>query len=80
MIATGISIYVARHMDQIGPTVIAIGIGVLAAECFVWMELKSRAPLDDYLVLLGALLVAADVGQQGEVFVPQRLFDRCDAK
>jgi len=62
LIATGVSIYVSRHMDQIGPTVIAIAIGALAAACFVWVELKSRAPLDDYLVLLGALLISADVG------------------
>ena len=52
----------AKHMDQIGPTVIAVAIGAMAAACFVWMELKSRAPLDDYLVLLGALLIAGDVG------------------
>ena len=62
MIATGVSIYVARHMEQIGPMAIAITIGALAAACFVWMELKSRAPLDDYIVLLGALLIAADLG------------------
>jgi len=62
LIATGVSIYVSRHMDQIGPAVIATAIGVMAAACFVWVELKSRAPLDDYVVLLGALLISADAG------------------
>lgn len=62
LIASGVSMYVARHMEQIGPTAIAITIGAMGAACLVWVELKSRAPLDDYLVLLGALLLSADLG------------------
>ena len=62
LIASGVSVYVTRHLDQIGPTAIAVAIGALAAACFVWVQLKSRAPLDDYIVLLGALLVSADFG------------------
>jgi len=62
LIATGVSIFISRHLDQIGPLVIAVAIGVLAAACYAWVSLKSRAPLDDYVILLGALLISADAG------------------
>src|SRR5947207_12359647 len=62
LIATGVSIFISRHLDQIGPLVIAVAIGALGAACYVWVSLKSRAPLDDYIILLGALLISADAG------------------
>lgn len=62
LIATGVGIFISRHLDQIGPLAIAIAIGTLGAACYVWVSLKSRAPLDDYVILLGALLISADAG------------------
>jgi hypothetical protein len=34
---------------------------VVAAACYLWVAFKKRAPLDEYVVLLGALLISADV-------------------
>ena len=62
MIATGVGIVIYKHLDQIGPLAIAIALGALAAACYMWVALKSRAPLDDYVILLGALLISADAG------------------
>ncbi|HUJ14097.1 MAG TPA: DUF2157 domain-containing protein [Thermoanaerobaculia bacterium] len=61
LIATGVGIFVRKHFEEIGPLTIAIVLAALAIACFVWVSLKSRAPLDDYVVLLGALIVSADV-------------------
>ena len=61
LIATGTGIFVTKHLEDIGPLAIAVAIGVLGAACYVWVALKSRAPLDDYVVVLGALLLSADV-------------------
>ena len=62
LIATGVGIFVSHHLNDIGPLAIAIALGGVAAACYVWVSLKSRAPLDDYVVLLGALLISADAG------------------
>jgi len=62
LIATGVGIFIGRHLDDIGPLTIAVALGVLASACYVWVALKPRAPLDDYVILLGALLISADIG------------------
>jgi len=62
LIATGVGIVIKKHFDQIGPLTIALVLGAAAAACYIWPALKKRAPLDDYVVLLGALLLSADVG------------------
>jgi predicted membrane protein DUF2157 len=61
LISTGVGIFIYKHLDEIGPLAIAIVIGVLGLACYAWVSLKPRAPLDDYIVLLGALLLSADV-------------------
>ncbi|HLJ74292.1 MAG TPA: hypothetical protein VKU62_06890, partial [Thermoanaerobaculia bacterium] len=50
-----------NHFDEIGPLTIAIALGVIAAGCYVWVSLKPRAPLDEYVVLLGASIISADI-------------------
>jgi predicted membrane protein DUF2157 len=62
LIVAGVGIVIRKHFDQIGPLAIAVIIGAAAVFCYVWVALKKRAPLDDYVVLLGALLISADVG------------------
>ena len=62
LMATGVGILIKNHFQEIGPLAIAITLAILAAACYVWVSLKSRAPLDDYIVLFGALLISADVG------------------
>lgn len=73
LVATGVGVLVARHLEEIGPIVIAIAIGIAAAACYAYAEWKRRrigvagAPLqsslvDDFILLLAALLLSADVG------------------
>jgi hypothetical protein len=62
LIATGVGIVITKHFDQIGPLAIAIIIGAAAIACYAWVALKKPAPLDAYVVLLGALLISADIG------------------
>jgi len=62
MISTGVGILIYKHRDQIGALAIAIALGALAAACYVWVSLRPHAPLDDYVILLGALLISADAG------------------
>src|SRR5438128_963094 len=72
LIATGVGIVVKKHFDQIGPLSIAIVIGLAAISCYsfsVWRRASARRvpaeagtyTLTEYIVLLGALLISADV-------------------
>src|SRR5437870_520921 len=74
LIATGVGIVVKKHFAEIGPLTVAFVIGAAAIGCYTWVALKERATLDDYVVLLGALLISADVGfieQQWHVLGPE---------
>jgi hypothetical protein len=65
LIVTGVGIIVSKNLDRIGPIVIASGIGLAAIACYaycVWRRASARRVLDDYILLLGALLLSADVG------------------
>ncbi|PYQ48954.1 MAG: hypothetical protein DMF59_14675 [Acidobacteria bacterium] len=61
LIATGVGIVITKHFDQIGPLTIAMAVALAAIACYafaVWKQSSVR----DYMVLLGALLISADVG------------------
>ena len=62
LVATGAGIVVARRFDDIGPLTVAVVLGGAALGCYAWAALRPSAPLAEYAVLLGALLVSADVG------------------
>ncbi len=62
LIATGVGIIITQHFNEIGPLSIAIALALAAAACYVWVARKEKAPLDEYVVLLGALLISADIG------------------
>jgi hypothetical protein len=65
LIASGVSVLVARHLDEIGPLAIATGLGVAAAACYAWAEWKRTrrvSLVDDFVLLLAALLLSADIG------------------
>ena len=73
LIATGVGIVITKHFDQIGPLAIAMVLGAAAAACYayvVWRRASARRvpaeagthTVDDYIVLLGALLISADAG------------------
>jgi hypothetical protein len=52
-----------NNLERIGPLALAIGIGVLAGACYAFVTWRrNRATLvDDYVLLLGALLLSADI-------------------
>ncbi|HEY8849096.1 MAG TPA: DUF2157 domain-containing protein, partial [Thermoanaerobaculia bacterium] len=65
-IITGVGIIIKKHVQDIGPLTLAIAIGAAAAACYafsMWRRASaSRSLVDDSVLLLGALLVSADVG------------------
>jgi hypothetical protein len=65
LISWGVGLYISKHLDDIGPLAIAAGIGIAAIACYVWSFWKrsrQAALVDDYVLLLAALLASADVG------------------
>ena len=67
LIATGTGIVIKNHLHDIGPLTIAIVIAIAAAGCYLSVRTRfSRAALSEYVVLLGALLVSADVTNTGQ--------------
>jgi hypothetical protein len=79
-IASGVGLLVKESLDRIGPAAIAVGIGAAAAGClawvvrtappFSWAEVPSPNLAFDYLLLLGALLAAADLAYVEVKFTP----------
>ena len=56
---------IAKHLDDLGPLAIAGGIGLAAAASYAWAFWKREREaslIDDYVLLLGALLASADIG------------------
>jgi len=64
LIATAAGIVVTKNFERIGPLAIAVMIGIAAAACYawVWWRRKSASLVDDFVLLLGALLLSADAG------------------
>src|SRR5712692_4558385 len=61
LIATGVGIVITKHFDQIGPLAVALVVAIAAIACYafaIWKPTNVR----DYIVLLGAPLISADVG------------------
>ena len=71
LVSTGAGLLVKQNLDRIGPMAIAIALGVAAAACLVfvwrrapgfsWGESDGGELVRDAALLLGALLVAADL-------------------
>jgi hypothetical protein len=63
LLAAAAGILLANNLERLGPLALAILMGVAAAACYAWTWLRrARASVvDDYILLLGALLVSADV-------------------
>lgn len=66
LVTTGVGLVLARNLDRIGPLAIALGIAVAAVACAIpaaRARLAGRASsvAGDYLLLLGALLLSADL-------------------
>jgi hypothetical protein len=72
LLTSGVGVLVVEHQQQIGPLAIAVSIGLAAlgslawvarqAPAFSWSEVPSPTVAFDYVLLLGLLLLAADLG------------------
>ena len=80
LVTAGVGLLVKENLDRIGPVTIAAAIGLAAAAClawvartappFAWAAQPSPHVAFDYLLLLGALLVAADLAYVEVKFTP----------
>lgn len=64
-ITTGLGVVLSKHIDQIGPAAILAAIALASAACyaFAWWKRGRQASLaDEYVLLLGSLLLSAAVG------------------
>lgn len=63
LLVAAAGIVLKNNLDRLGPTVLALLISIAAVACYVFVAWRrERAThLDDYVLLLGALLVSADV-------------------
>jgi len=66
VIMTGVGIIVAKNIDRIGPITIAAAIAIAACACYAYAVARKRMArtslVDDYILLLGALLASTEVG------------------
>jgi hypothetical protein len=67
LVVAGVGILVKEHLDRIGPITLLAALAVAGATCYVpAIRAQSRAAprssVAGYLLLLGALLISADVG------------------
>src|SRR3954451_12021324 len=65
LISWGVGLYIAKHLDDIGPLAIAAAIGLASVACYAfayWKRSRTAAMADDYVLLLAALLASADIG------------------
>jgi hypothetical protein len=75
MIIGGIGTFIAKNLDRIGPLAISIALGLAAAICYIpairaLRRNEPRTPVGEYVLLLGALLLAADLGFIEKMFHP----------
>ena len=67
LVITGVGILVMEHLDRIGPLTLILALALAAVACYVpAIRTRSRgtarSTAADYLLLLGALFVSADLG------------------
>lgn len=62
MLAAAAGIVLKNNLDRIGPVALAVAMGLAAAACYawVWWRRERAGLLDEYILLLGALLISAD--------------------
>lgn len=80
LVTGGVGLLVKENLERIGPLAIAVALGLAAAAClawvirtalpFSWAEQASPNLAFDYLLLLGALLTAADLAFIEVKFTP----------
>ena len=72
-VSGGIGLLLKNNLDRIGPVAVTLGLAALAAVCYgVSMRLMRRVAIGsmgpEYLLLLGALILSADVGYAESVY------------
>ena len=72
LITTGVGFLVRQNLDRIGPVAIAVVLGLAAVSCLGWAWRRGAAPsfAFDSVLLLGALLAAADLAFVEFKFTP----------
>lgn len=63
LLATAAGLVLKNNLERLGPLALAVLMGLAAASCyaFVWWRRARASVVHDYVLLLGALLVSADV-------------------
>lgn len=63
LLATAAGLVLKNNLERIGPLALAVAMGVAASGCyaFVWWRRARASVVHEYVLLLGALLVSADV-------------------
>jgi len=80
LVTAGVGLLVKEHLDDLGPFVISAAIAIAAGACLAW-TFKKSAPFSrsavpspnlafDFILLLGALLTAADLAYVEVHFTP----------
>ena len=67
LVVTGVGILVKQHFDRIGPLTLMFALAIAGAGCYApAIRARSRgraqSTVSEYLLLLGALIISADVG------------------
>ncbi|HJQ98767.1 MAG TPA: DUF2157 domain-containing protein [Candidatus Polarisedimenticolaceae bacterium] len=72
LIVAGVGLLVEQNLDRIGPLIVAVAIGAAALGCLIWCWLKGKRTdlAFEYVLTLGALLVAADLAFIEVKFTP----------
>jgi hypothetical protein len=63
LLAAAAGLVLKNNLERIGPLALSLLMAIAAAACyaFVWWRRARAAVVDDYVLMLGALLVSADV-------------------
>ena len=72
LVVAGVGVLVKQNLDRIGPLAVAVAIGAVAVGCLVWCWRRGneRGLAFEYVLTLGALLVAADLAFVEVKFTP----------
>ena len=66
LVVAGVGVLLAQNLDRIGPSALAAALAVAAAACYGWAWWRrttgTGSLVDDYVLLLGALLLGANIG------------------
>jgi hypothetical protein len=65
LVVTGVGTLVSKNLDRVGPIALAAAIGLASAACYSyawWKRARTASLVDDFVLLLGSLLLSADIG------------------